>query len=295
VSATLTLPRRGEPASQRAARAAAAPAWVRGTVLAAALLVVGIVIVLPAAVVFAQAFEHGLARYLRALDHEDARAALLLSLTVTAIAVPLNTVFGVAAAHAIVRGRFRGRRLLLAIVDLPLTVSPVVAGLMLVLLFGAQGVLGPWLAARGVKVLFATPGIVLATTFVTLPYVAREVIALLQTQPEDQEEAAVMLGAPGWTVFWRITLWRIRWALVYGVALCTARALGEFGAASVVSGHVRGATNTLPLHIEALYDDYDFSGAFAVSTLLVLVGVLTLAVKAIAAQLSRGSDGNPSP
>ena len=261
------------------ARAVDARPLVRAALIGFAILVVVIFAVLPAALVFAEAFEHGLGRYLASLADPDARDALLLSLGVAGIAVPLNTVFGVAAAHAIARGRFRGRRLLLTLVDLPLTVSPVVAGLMLVLLFGVHGLVGGWLVAHGLRVLFAAPGLVLATTFVTFPYVAREVIALQETQPPDQEEAAVILGASWWTVFWRVTLWRIRWALVYGVALCAARALGEFGAVSVVSGHVRGQTDTLPLHIEVLYGDYDFSGAFAVSTLLVFAGLFSLIVK----------------
>jgi sulfate transport system permease protein len=268
-------------------RAAAAPRWVRLTVLALALAVVLVFVVAPATVVFVEAIDHGFGHYLASLSHPDARAAFGLSLTAAVVAVPLNTLFGIAAAHAIVRGRFPGRRLLLTLIDLPLTVSPVVAGLMLVLLFGAHGVVGPWFEAHSIRVLFSTPAIILATSFVTFPFVAREVIATMQTQPPDQEEAAVILGARGWTVLWRITLWRVRWALLYGVALCAARALGEFGAVSVVSGHVRGVTNTLPLHIETLYADYDFSGAFAVSTLLVGVGLVSLAAKAVVTRFAR--------
>jgi sulfate/thiosulfate transport system permease protein len=268
---------------------------VRVTLIALAVVVVVVFALLPAALVFAEAFAHGLGRYLASLSDPDARAALWLSLGVVAIAVPLNTVFGVAAAHAIARGRFRGRRLLLTLVDLPLTVSPVVAGLMLVLLFGVRGLLGQWLAAHDLSVVFATPGIVLATVFVTFPYVAREVIALQETQAPDQEEAAVILGASWWTVFWRVTLWRIRWALLYGVALCAARALGEFGAVSIVSGHVRGQTNTLPLHIEVLYGDYDFTGAFAVSTLLVFGGFFSVVVKAAFGRAARARASREEP
>ncbi len=238
-------------------------------------------LLLPLAVVFAEALRQGLAACLAALGQPHAWAALRLSLAVAALAVPLNLAFGLAAAWAMTRHRFPGKALLGALIDLPFSVSPVVSGLVYVLLFGAQGWFGPWLAAHDLKIIFALPGLVLATVFVTLPFVARELIPLMEAQGSEEEEAALTLGASGWQTFLRVTLPNVRCALLYGVLLCTARALGEFGAVSVVSGHVQGLTNTLPLHIEALYNEYDYVGAFAVASLLACFGLLTLVLKTL--------------
>ena len=243
------------------------------------LAVLGLLIVLPLGVVFQQAFAQGLGAYLTPLRDPDALAAIRLTLLVAAISVPLNAVFGLAAAWTVTRFEFRGKTLLLALIDLPFSISPVVSGLVWVLLFGAQGWFGTLLQAWGVKIIFATSGIVLATLVVTLPFVARELIPLMQDQGWDEEAAALTLGAGGFTTFFRVTLPNVKWALVYGVLLCNARAMGEFGAVSVVSGHIRGLTDTLPLHIEALYNDYDFVGAFAAATLLASLGLVTLVVK----------------
>jgi len=247
--------------------------------LAATLAILGVLIVLPLGVVFQQAFAKGVAAYLEPLNHPDALAAIRLTLTVAAIAVPLNAVFGIAAAWAIARFEFRGKSLLVTFIDLPFSMSPVVSGLVWVLLFGAQGWFGEWLLDHGVKVIFATTGLVLATVLVTLPFVARELIPLMQDQGSDEEAAALTLGAGGWTTFWRVTLPNIRWALLYGVLLCNARAMGEFGAVSVVSGSVRGMTTTLPLHVEVLYNDYEFVGAFAAASILASLGLVTLILK----------------
>jgi len=241
--------------------------------------VLTLLIILPLGVVFQQAFAKGLAAYLAPLQEPDAQAAIRLTLLVAAIAVPLNAVFGLAAAWTVARFEFRGKTLLLALIDLPFSISPVVSGLVWVLLFGAQGWFGALLQAWGVKIIFATTGLVLATILVTLPFVARELIPLMQAQGADEEAAAMTLGASGATTFLRVTLPNVKWALIYGVLLCNARAMGEFGAVSVVSGHIRGVTDTLPLHIEALYNDYDFVGAFAVATLLAALGLVTLVVK----------------
>ena len=243
------------------------------------LSILGLLIVMPLGVVFQQAFSKGLGAYLAPLGDPDAQAAIRLTLLVAAIAVPLNAVFGLAAAWTVTRFEFRGKTALLALIDLPFSVSPVVSGLVWVLLFGAQGVFGALLQAWGVKIIFATTGLVLATIIVTLPFVARELIPLMQDQGADEETAALTLGAGGFTTFFRITLPNVKWALLYGVLLCNARAMGEFGAVSVVSGHIRGLTDTLPLHIEVLYNDYDFVGAFAVATLLASLGLITLVVK----------------
>jgi sulfate transport system permease protein len=245
----------------------------------ASLAILSLMIVMPLGVVFQQAFSKGLGAYLAPLGDPDAQAAIRLTLLVAAIAVPLNAVFGLAAAWTVARFEFRGKTLLLSLIDLPFSVSPVVSGLVWVLLFGAQGVFGALLEAWGVRIIFATTGLVLATILVTLPFVARELIPLMQDQGSDEEAAALTLGAGGFTTFFRITLPNVKWALVYGVLLCNARAMGEFGAVSVVSGHIRGLTDTLPLHIEVLYNDYDFVGAFAVATLLASLGLLTLVVK----------------
>ncbi|MDR3512169.1 MAG: sulfate ABC transporter permease subunit CysW [Caulobacteraceae bacterium] len=247
--------------------------------LLSSLAVLGLLVVLPLAVVFQQAFSKGVAAYLAPLADPDALAAIRLTLLVAAIAVPLNAVFGLAAAWTIARFEFKGRTLLLTLIDLPFSISPVVSGLVWVLLFGAQGLFGALLQAWGVKIIFATTGLVLATILVTLPFVARELIPLMQDQGADEEAAALTLGAGGAAVFTRVTLPKVKWALLYGVLLCNARAMGEFGAVSVVSGHIRGLTTTLPLHIEVLYNDYDFVGAFAAATLLASLGLITLVVK----------------
>jgi len=253
---------------------------VRALLIALALLLLIGLILLPLIAVFAEALRHGLPTFLASFEDPDAWHAICLTLTVAAIAVPLNTVFGLAAAWLIAKHRFRGRSLLQSLIDLPFSVSPVVAGLVFVLIFGAQGWgLGPWLAEYGIKVLFSLPGLVLATVFVTFPFVARELIPLMEEQGKDAEEAALSLGASGWQTFWKVTLPNVRWALLYGVLLCNARAMGEFGAVSVVSGHIRGETNTLPLQVEILYNEYAFSASFALAAVLALLALLTLAVK----------------
>jgi sulfate transport system permease protein len=255
------------------------PPWLRtGLILLTVLFLLGF-LGLPVAVVFSQAFAGGYATYLAALTQPDALAALKLTVLVAAIAVPLNVIFGLAAGWALTRFEFRGKSLLVTLIDLPFSVSPVVAGLVLVLLFGSQGWLQPILAATGWKVVFAVPGIVLATLFVTFPFVARELIAFMQEQSTDPEQAAYTLGAGGWRTFWHVTLPSIRWSLLYGILLCNARAMGEFGAVSVVSGHIRGQTNTMPLHVEILYNEYDFAAAFAVASLLAMLGLVTLLAK----------------
>lgn len=255
--------------------------WVRYVLIGIALLWFTLILVIPLVTIFVSALSKGLGNYWAALSDSDAISALLLTLSVTLLSVPLNIVFGVAAAWAIARFNFPGRQALLTLIDLPFSVSPVVAGLMFVMLFGSQGWFGSWLEYMDWKIIFSTPGIVLATTFITVPFVAREVLPLLQSQGVDEEEASIMLGANGWVMFWRVTLPGIRWSLLYGVLLCTARAVGEFGAVSVVSGHIRGMTNTMPLHIEILYNEYQFSAAFAVASLLAGFGLITLAVETV--------------
>jgi sulfate transport system permease protein len=259
--------------------AVAGSGLARRLLIAAALLFVGVFLVLPLAVVFATALSKGVGLYLDAVREPDARAALRLTLTVAAIAVPLNLVFGLAAAWAIARFEFRGKQALVTLIDLPFAVSPVISGLIYVLLFGAQGWFGAWLIEHDVRIVFAVPGIVLATVFVTFPFVARELIPLMQSQGRDDEEVALSLGASGWQMFRRVTLPNIKWGLLYGVILCNARAMGEFGAVSVVSGHIRGKTNTLPLHVEILYNEYNAVAAFAVASLLALLALVTLALK----------------
>jgi sulfate transport system permease protein len=249
--------------------------------LAFAVVVMALLIVMPLGVVFTEAFAKGVSTYLAAFKEPDLWAAIRLTLVVSAISVPLNAVFGLAAAWSIAKFEFRGKSLLLAIIDLPFSMSPVVSGLVWVLLFGAQGWFGQWLLDHDIKIIFDVSGIVLATITVTLPFVARELIPLMQDQGTDEEAAAVTLGARGFTIFRRITLPNVRWALLYGVLLCNARAMGEFGAVSVVSGKIRGLTNTLPLHIEALYNDYDFVGAFAAASLLASLGLVTLVAKTV--------------
>jgi sulfate transport system permease protein len=255
------------------------PAWRRYALLAVAIAFLALVLVLPLAVVFAEGLAAGFASYRAAVADPMTLAALRLTLLAAAIAVPANLVFGVCAAWAIAKFEFKGKQVLVSLIDLPFAVSPVIAGLIYVLLFGAHGWLGPWLAAHDIRIIFAVPGIVLATIFVTFPFVARELIPLMQEQGTDEEEAAATLGANGWQTFWRVTCPNIRWGLLYGVILCNARAFGEFGAVSVVSGHIRGLTNTLPLHVEILYNEYNFVAAFATASLLVMVALLTLALR----------------
>ncbi|WP_270165023.1 sulfate ABC transporter permease subunit CysW [Paenibacillus sp. SYP-B4298] len=252
---------------------------VRVILISVALLFLTLVVVLPLMTIFVEAFRKGFEVYLASITDKDALAALRLTLLTAAIAVPLNTIFGVAAAWAITKFQFRGKNLLLTLIDLPFAISPVISGLIFVLLFGAQGFWGPWLDERGIQIIFALPGIVLATVFVTFPFVAREIIPLMQAQGTQEEEAAASLGARGWQIFWRITLPNIKWGLLYGIILCNARAMGEFGAVSVVSGHIRGQTNTLPLQVEILYNEYQFAAAFAVASLLLLLAFVTLLVK----------------
>ncbi len=255
------------------------PPAAKAALIVAALLYVGVMLVLPLAAVLTQALSAGWQAWLAAIREPDARAAIRLTLLVAAIAVPLNTVFGVAASWAIAKFDFRGKAALITFIELPFSVSPVVSGLVFVLLFGAQGWFGEWLTERDIRIIFALPGLVLATVFVTFPFVARQLIPLMTAQGRGEEEAAITLGASGWQTFWRVTMPNIRFGLLYGVLLCNARAMGEFGAVSVVSGHIRGETNTMPLQVEALYNDYDFVAAFAVASLLTLLALVTLALK----------------
>ena len=246
-----------------------------------ALAFMGFFVLLPLIAVFTEGLEKGLGAFFDAISNPDALAAIKLTLIVAAISVPLNMVFGLAASWAITKFSFPGKSLLITLIDLPFSVSPVVSGLIFVLLFGAHGYLGPWLIANDIKIIFAVPGIVLATVFITFPFVARELIPLMMEQGKDDEEAAISLGANGWQTFWHVTLPNVRWGLLYGVLLCNARAMGEFGAVSVVSGHIRGETNTMPLHVEILYNEYDFVGAFAVASLLACLALVTLVAKSV--------------
>jgi sulfate transport system permease protein len=266
---------------------------VRWGLTLVALLFLGGFLFVPLAAVFAQALAGGLRVYFAALSEPTALSALGLTALAAVVAVPVNTLFGLAAAWAIARFSFPGRGLLVTLIDLPFAVSPVVSGLVFVLLFGAQGFLGPWLLAHGIRVIFAVPGILLATLFVTVPFVAREVLPVLQEQGSDEEQAALALGASGWQTFVRVTLPNVRWALLYGIVLLNARAIGEFGAVSIVSGHIRGQTNTAPLHVEILYNEYNFTAAFAVASVLAFVALLTLAAKAILAHLVGGAVDGP--
>ena len=270
-------------------RATRDPLWVRVLLIGGTLLFLGLFLFAPLAAVFTEALRRGWGAYLTAFSNADARAAIRLTLTVAAIAVPLNLVFGLAGAWAIAKFEFPGKSLLITLIDLPFAVSPVISGLIYVLLFGLQGWFGPWLAEHDLKVIFAVPGIVLATIFVTFPFVARELIPLMQSQGNEEEYAAITLGASGWQTFRRVTLPNIKWGLFYGVILCNARAMGEFGAVSVVSGHIRGETNTLPLHIEILYNEYNFVAAFAVASLLSLLALVTLALKSFVESRSQGN------
>ena len=262
-------------------RATQDPRWVRWTLTGVALVFLAFFLVLPLAAVFAEALRKGIGAYFSAFADADALAAVKLTLVAALVSVPANVVFGVAAAWCIAKYSFRGKSLLITLIDLPFAVSPVISGLIYVLVFGAQGWFGPWLIEHDYKVIFAVPGIVLATTFVTFPFVARELIPLMQAQGSEEEYAAITLGANGWQTFWRVTLPNIKWGLLYGVILCNARAMGEFGAVSVVSGHIRGETNTMPLHVEILYNEYNFVGAFTVASLLALLALVTLVLKSV--------------
>jgi sulfate transport system permease protein len=268
---TLPLPR----------RAVTEAAWVKLLLICIGVGILTLFLLLPLATVFAEALSKGVDAYFRALADDDALAAIRLTLLVAMIAVPFNVVFGVTAAWCIAKFDFHGKSLLTTLIDIPFSVSPVISGLVYVLLFGLQGWFGPWLKVHDIRLIFAVPGIVLATVFVTFPFVARELIPLMEEQGTEEEEAAVVLGASGWRVFWTVTLPNIKWGLLYGVLLCNARAMGEFGAVSVVSGHVRGLTNTMPLHVEILYNEYNYMAAFAVASLLALLALVTLAAKAL--------------
>ena len=263
------------------ARATTEPRWVKITLLAVALGFLLLFVAVPLLLIFIQAFEKGWQTYLAALTEPDARSAIKLTLLVAATAVPLNAVFGIIAAWAITKFRFRGKNLLVTLIDLPIAVSPVISGMIFVLLFGLHGLLGPWLQEHDIKIIFAVQGIILATTFITFPFVARELIPLMEEQGTEEEEAALVLGASGWQTFRRITLPNIKWGLLYGIILCNARAMGEFGAVSVVSGHIRGATNTVPLHVEILYNEYSFAAAFALATILSALAIATLILKSL--------------
>lgn len=276
-----SLPTGATPGSPRRSALAATeePAWVRWLLIGTALVFLSLFLFVPLVAVFVEAFKKGVDVYLAAIVEPDALSAIKLTLIAAAISVPLNLVFGVAAAWAVAKFDFRGKNLLLTLIDLPFSVSPVIVGLIYMLVFGLQGWMGEWLREHDLKIVFALPGIVLATIFVTFPFVARELIPLMQAQGQEQEEAARVLGASGWQMFRRVTLPNVKWALLYGVILCNARAMGEFGAVSVVSGHIRGQTNTMPLHIEILYNEYQFAAAFAVASLLAGLALVTLVLK----------------
>jgi len=271
------------------------PAWVKASLIFVTVAFFVLFIFLPLALVFTEAFKKGWDAYLAAWTEEAALKAIELTLLTAAIVVPLNAVFGIAAAWLITKFSFRGKAFLISLLDLPFAVSPVVAGLVFVLLLGSRTPLGEWLGAFGIKVIFSTPGIVLATLFVTFPFVARELIPLMQSQGREEEEAALTLGARGWHVFWRVTLPNIKWGLLYGMVLCNARAIGEFGAVSVVSGHIRGETNTIPLHVEILYSEYNFTASFAVASILVFLALITLLLKAwLEHRFEKADQGDPS-
>jgi len=279
MSAATTLPLAAPVASRQ--RATAEPVLVRWLLIGVALAFLGVFLFIPLAAVFTEAFRKGFGTYFAALREPDALAAIKLTLIVALIAVPANLVFGVAAAWAIAKFDFKGKSVLVTLIDLPFAVSPVISGLIYVLLFGAQGWFGSWLQEHDISIVFAVPGIVLATIFVTFPFVARELIPLMESQGKEEEEAARVLGASGWHILWRITLPNVKWGLLYGVILCNARAMGEFGAVSVVSGHIRGLTNTMPLHVEILYNEYNFAAAFAVASLLASLALVTLVLKTL--------------
>ena len=280
MAAATTLHWAGDQAGRFESKAATRESTtVKWLILAVSLTFFAVFLLLPLVAVFVEALRKGWDTYVTALASPDALSAVTLTLIAAAVSVPLNLVFGVMAAWAIAKFEFRGKHLLITLIDLPFSVSPVIAGLIYMLVFGAQGWFGPWLSAHDVKIIFAVPGIVLATVFVTFPFVARELIPLMQAQGREEEEAAIVLGANGWQTFWYVTLPNIKWGLLYGVILCNARAMGEFGAVSVVSGHIRGETNTLPLHVEILYNEYQFAAAFAVASLLALLALATLGIK----------------
>ncbi len=286
-------------ANSKSRRGIEEPAFIRRILIGIAVGFVGVFLLLPLANVFAQAFAKGWAAYLQSLQQPDTRSAVLLTLLVSAICVPLNLVFGVIAAWAVAKFQFRGKALLITLIDLPFSVSPVVSGLIFVVMFGAQGYLGPWLDSKNIQIIFAIPGIVLATLFVTFPFVARELIPLMEAQGSDAEQAALTLGATGWQTFWHVTLPSVKWGLLYGVILCNARAMGEFGAVSVVSGHISGLTETLPLRIEKLHQEYQSVGAFSAASLLALVALITLGLKTWlerrqAAEQAFGQSDSPS-
>lgn len=255
--------------------------WAKWFLIIVAVCFCAVFLLLPLANVFAQALSKGVAYYLKSLAHPDSWAAIKLTLLVSAISVPINVIFGMAAAWAIAKFEFRGKSLLMTLIDLPFSVSPVVAGLIFVILFGLQGFLGPWLADHDVQIIFAIPGIVLVTLFVTFPFVARELVPVMQSTGSEQEQAALTLGANGWQIFWHVTMPSVKWGLLYGIILCNARAMGEFGAVSVVSGHITGLTDTMPLRVEKLYNEYDAAAAFAVASLLALLALVTLAIKTV--------------
>lgn len=278
--------------------ATAEPPWICVLIISLALLFLGIFLLIPLVAVFTEAFRQGVHVYLAAITNSEARSAIELTLLTAAIAVPLNLVFGVMAAWAITRFQFPGRSLLITLIDLPFAVSPVISGMVFVLLFGAQGLAGGWLAAHHLKIVFAVPGIVLATTFVTFPFIARELIPVMEAAGVEQELAALTLGASGWQIFFRITVPNVKWGLLYGIVTCNARAMGEFGAVSVVSGHIRGLTNTMPLYVEILYNEYDFSASFAAASLLTLLALVTLIARRLlnragAVEFARVRDSKP--
>src|SRR5258707_2782008 len=287
MATTFPLTNLGGAAARRATRATTEGAIVRWFLIGVTVIFLGVFLFMPLAVVFSSALAKGVSVYIAGLREPDALAAIRLTLLASGIAVPMNLIFGVSAAWSIGKFDFFGKSFLITLIDLPFSVSPVVSGLIFVLLFGLQGLMGPWLAAHNIKIIFAVPGIVLATFFVTFPFIARELIPLIQAQGNEEEEAAVTLGASGWQTFFRVTLPNIKWGLLYGVILCNARAMGEFGAVSVVSGHIRGRTNTMPLHIEILYNEYQFAPAFAVASLLALLALATLLVKSAVEWKSR--------
>ncbi|UKS65920.1 sulfate ABC transporter permease subunit CysW [Rossellomorea marisflavi] len=261
------------------ARGTTDPQWVKWLLITIALLFLGLFLILPLITVFLQAFDKGLDVYMAAITQPEALSAIKLTLLVALISVPMNGLFGIAAAWAITKFQFRGKNILITLIDLPFAISPIIAGLIFVLLFGAQGVFGDWLFEHDIKIVFAVPGIILATLFVTVPFVARELIPLMQAQGTSEEEASITLGAGGWKTFLHVTLPNIKWALLYGMILANAKAIGEFGAVSVVSGHIRGLTNTMPLHIEILYGEYQFAAAFAVASLMSIMAIITLVIK----------------
>jgi sulfate transport system permease protein len=271
------------------------PRWVQVLLTGGAILFLGIFLFVPLAAVFGEALRNGVGAYAAAIAQPEARSAIKLTLLTATVVVPLNLIFGLAAAWLLTRFEFRGKNLLTSLIDLPFAVSPVIAGMIYVLLFGAQGWFGGWLGAHHIRIIFALPGIILATTFVTFPFIARELIPLMEAAGTDEEEAALTLGASGWQMFFRVTLPNVKWGLLYGLVICNARAMGEFGAVSVVSGHIRGLTNTMPLYVEILYNDYDFAASFAVASLLTLLALLTLAAKAVLARRSLPSREEPQP